>query len=44
MCTANGLNSSFRQSKILDLTLLDQALHSPGNVFDRHGGIDPVLV
>jgi hypothetical protein len=38
------LHAGFGKSEVPDLALLDQLLHRYGHVFDRHGGIDSVLV
>ena len=38
------LHSRFGQAEVLDLPLLDQVLHRPRHVLDRHRGIDAMLV
>src|SRR5207249_10622847 len=44
MCATNRLHSSFRKAEVLHLALLKQLLHRTGDVFDRHAGIDAVLI
>jgi hypothetical protein len=44
MRAANGGRGRFRQPEMLHLASLNQILDCPGDVFDRHVGIDPVLV
>ena len=38
------LHARFRKAKVLDLALLNQVLHRSGDIFDRHVGIDAVLI
>jgi hypothetical protein len=44
MSTANRLCACFRKSEVLDLALLDQVFHRSSHVFDRHVGIDAMLI
>ena len=44
VCATDRLRSRFRKAEVLDLTLLDQVLHSAGDVFDRHVRVNPVLI
>ena len=44
MGAADGLRARFGEAEVLDLALLDQLLHRPGHVFDRHVGVDAVLI
>jgi hypothetical protein len=41
---ANGRASGLGQTEVSDLPLLDQLLHSTGDVLDRHVRIDAVLI
>jgi hypothetical protein len=36
VCAADRLHSGFRESKVLNLTFLNQSLHCSCHVFDRH--------
>src|SRR5439155_1732073 len=44
MCATNRLHSSFRKAEVLHLACSNQFLHRTGDVFNRHAGIDAVLV
>src|SRR5437879_5764981 len=44
MRAANTLRSGFRHPEMVYLALADQSLKGPGDIFDRHVGIDAVLV
>src|SRR5207249_2702837 len=44
VCTTDGLHACFRESEMFHLALLNQILHGSGDVFDRHVGIDAVLI
>ena len=44
MSAANHFDSRFRKTKMPDFTFVNQILHSSGHVFDRHSGIDPMLI
>src|SRR5207249_5017647 len=38
------LHSRFRKSEVPDLTFLNQIFHGSRHVFDRHGGINSMLI
>ena len=38
------LRACFRKSEVLHFALLNQILHRSGHIFDRHVGVDAVLV
>ena len=44
MCAPNGLRAGLRQPEVPHLPLLDQLLHRAGDILDRHGRVDPVLI
>jgi hypothetical protein len=44
MRPADRLGTRLGEAEVLHLALLDQLLHRAGDLFDRHRGIDPVLV
>ena len=44
MGAADRLRARFGQAEVLDLALLDQVLHRPRHVLDRHVRVDAVLV
>ena len=44
MRSADRPHACFRQPEMPDLSLLDQILDSAGNILDRHGRIDAMLV
>jgi hypothetical protein len=44
MRQADRLGADLREAKVGDLALLDQLPHRAGDVFDRHAGVDAVLV
>ena len=44
MSAANRLHARFGQTEVLHLALADQVFHRTRNVFDRHVGIDTMLV
>src|SRR5438128_7476411 len=44
MRAANGGGTCLAKPEVLDLSLRDQVLHGAGDVLDRNGGVDPVLV
>ena len=44
MRAADGLHAGLREAEVLHLALLDQVLHRPGDVLDRHVRVDAVLV
>src|SRR5205807_105346 len=44
MRAADGLYACFRESEVFKLALPDQVFHGSGNIFDRHVGIDAVLI
>src|SRR5438874_8762005 len=44
MCATNRLHSSFREAEVLHLTCSNQFLHRTGDIFNRHAGIDAVLI
>jgi hypothetical protein len=44
MSTANGLRGGFREAEVLYLAGLNQILHRSRHVFNRHIGIDAVLI
>jgi hypothetical protein len=44
MRTADVLHARFRHPEVLHLPLRDQLLDRSGDVFDRHLGIDAMLV
>ena len=44
MRTTNRLYPCFRKAEVPHLALLNQLLHRPGHVFDRHVRVDTVLI
>ena len=44
MCATDCLHACFRKAEMLDLALLNQFLHRASHIFDRHVGINPVLI
>ena len=44
MRAADVLYAGFGKPEMPNLAFLDQLLDRPGNIFDRHVGVDPVLV
>jgi hypothetical protein len=44
MSAPNDLHARFRKSEMLDLAFLDKVLHRSGYLFNRHDGIDAMLV
>ena len=42
--TTNRLCSCFTKAEVLNLTFLNQVLHRSRDVFDRHVGVDAVLI
>ncbi len=44
VCAADRLRACFGKSEVLHLALLDQILHRSGHIFDRHVGVNAVLV
>jgi hypothetical protein len=44
VCATDRLHACFRKAEVLDLALLDHVLHRAGDVFDRHVGVNPVLI
>ena len=44
VCATNGLHPCFRKSEVLHLALLNQLFHRSRNVFDRHVGVNAVLI
>jgi hypothetical protein len=44
VCATNRLHSWLRKSEVLYLAFLNQLFHRAGNIFDRHAGIDAVLI
>jgi len=41
---SNRLRSRFGEAKVLDFAGLDQVFDRPGDLFDRHVRVDPVLI
>src|SRR6185369_8326074 len=44
MRATDRFHSCFRESEMLHLALMDQVLHSSGDIFDRYIGIDAMLI
>src|SRR5208283_2096951 len=44
VCATNRLDPCFRKSEVLHLSLLNQLLHGSGDFFDRHVGVNAVLI
>ena len=44
MSFADSFRTCFGHSEVLDLAFRDQFLHRSGHIFDRHVGIDTVLI
>src|SRR5437879_7096128 len=44
VCATDCLHSWIRKAEVLHLTFLNQVLHGARYVFDRHGGVNTVLV
>src|SRR5438128_1771499 len=44
VCASDRLHSGFRKAEVLDLTFLNQVLHSSRHVFDWHVWINAMLI
>jgi hypothetical protein len=44
MGATDGVGARFRKTEVLDLAFSDQTLHCAGDLFDRHVGINPMLI
>src|SRR5205823_969335 len=44
VCATDRLHSWLRKAEVLDFTFLNQILHRSGDLFDRHAGINTVLI
>jgi hypothetical protein len=44
MSAADSVGGSFGKAEMIDLACRDQVFDHTGNVFDRHVGIDTVLI
>ena len=44
MCATDGLYSWFRKTEVLHLAFSDQVLHRSGHIFNRHAGINTMLI
>ena len=44
VCPSDRLHACFGKAEVLDLPRLNQLFHSASHVFDRHLGIDTMLI
>src|SRR4029077_6436061 len=44
VCATDGLHAGFRKAEVLHLALLNQLFHRSSGVFDRHVGVNAVLI
>src|SRR3984893_2878178 len=44
VCATNRLHSRLRKAEVLHLAFLNQLFHRAGDIFNRHAGIDAVLI